>query len=134
MKTLLSMISRIRYLFSRIDRRPVPTVRYSSKGDYIAQGDLNIFAVDAACLTGAKETDNRVLAHSETGHHHVIEGNAVRVLEQDEFVSYLDVQETAKIVHLRSFDTHSTIEVPPGTYRVTRQREYTPEGFRRAAD
>jgi hypothetical protein len=24
--------------------------------------------------------------------------------------------------------------VPPGNYEVRRQREYTPEGFRRAAD
>ncbi len=101
-------------------------------GDYIAQGDLNIFRVDN--MPTLDETPNRVLAHSETGHHHVIEGNAVRVFEQDEFISYLDVQETAKIVHLRSFDTHETIEIPPGQYRVSRQREYTPEGFRRAAD
>lgn len=101
-------------------------------GNYIAQGDLNIFRVDH--LPELKETDNRVLAHSETGHNHVLEGNAVRVFEQDEFVSYLDVQKPAKIVHLRNFDTHETIELPPGQYRVSRQREYTPEGFRRAAD
>ena len=101
-------------------------------GNYIAQGDLNIFRVDT--IPPLTETADRVLAHSETGHHHVIEGNAVRVYEQDDFVSYLDVQKTAKIVHLRGFDTHETVEIPPGKYRVTRQREYVPDGFRRAAD
>lgn len=101
-------------------------------GNYIAQGDLNIFRV--ADIPDIEETDNRVLAHSETGHHHVIEGNAVRVFEQDDFVSYVDVQEPAQVVHLRGFDTHETVELPPGKYRVSRQREYTPEGFRRAAD
>jgi len=100
--------------------------------NYIAQGDLNIFAVDS--IPELAETDNRVLAHSETGHHHVIEGNAVRVYEQDEFVSYLDVQEPAKVVHLRGFDTHAPVDLPAGKYCLTRQREYTPEGFRRAAD
>ena len=101
-------------------------------GQYIAQGDLNLFRVDD--IPEAPETEDHVLAHSETGHHHVIEGNAVRVFRQDDFVSYVDTQETAKVVHLRGFDTHETVEVPPGKYRVTRQREYTPEGFRRAAD
>ena len=102
-------------------------------GNYIAQGDLNLFRVQSI-PDDVPETDNRVLAHSETGHHHVIEGNTVRVFEQDEFVSFIETKEPANIVHLRSFDTHETIEVPPGKYRVTRQREYTPEGFRRAAD
>ena len=104
---------------------------------YIAQGDLNIFAVDAipTGLAEAKPTNGQhVLAHSETGHHHVIDGNTVRVYEVDEFESYLDVQEPSNVVHMRSFDTHETVELPPGQYRITRQREYTPEGFRRAAD
>lgn len=104
---------------------------------YCAQGDLNIFACDRV-PEGLREMQaekgNHVLAHSETGHHHVIDGNTCRVFEQDEFVSYLDVQEESNVVHLRSFDTHETIKLPPGTYRITRQREYTPEGFRRAAD
>lgn len=101
-------------------------------GNYIAQGDLNLFRVDE--IPDLKEADNRILAHSETGHHHVLEGNAVRVYQQDDFVSYIDAQETAKIVHLRGFDTHETVEIPIGKYRVTRQREYVPDGFRRAAD
>lgn len=104
---------------------------------YIAQGDLNIFAVDSipVGLTEKQpENGTHTLAHSETGHHHVIDGNTVRVYEQDEFVSYLDVEKESNVVHLRSFDTHAPITLVPGKYRITRQREYTPEGFRRAAD
>lgn len=104
---------------------------------YIAQGDLNIFGVDSI-PDGLRElkpkSGKHILAHSETGHHHVIDGSAVRVFEQDEFVSYLDVQKPSNVVHLRSFDTHETVNLNPGQYRITRQREYTPEGFRRAAD
>lgn len=105
--------------------------------NYIAQGDLNIFAITqipAGLDELQPEGGQHILAHSETGHHHVIDGNTVRVFEQDEFVSYLDVRETAKVVHLRSFDTHAPVSLPPGQYRITRQREYTPEGFRIAAD
>lgn len=105
---------------------------------YIAQGDLNIFAVNEIPVDLEKAPHNQdgtiTVAHSETGHHHVIEGSAVRVFNEDEFVSYAEVLEPAKIVHLRSFDTHETVELPAGKYRLTRQREYTPEGFRRAAD
>lgn len=104
---------------------------------YIAQGDLNIFSVTniPSGLTEKKaENGKHVLAHSETGHHHVIDGNTVRVFEQDEFVSYLDVEKESNVVHLRGFDTHAPVTLNPGKYRITRQREYTPEGFRRAAD
>lgn len=105
---------------------------------YTAQGDLNIFSCDSL-PNGIKEKSpesdgNHILAHSETGHHHVIDGNTARVFEQDEFVSFIEVKKESNIVHLRSFDTHKTITLPPGKYRITRQREYTPEGFRRAAD
>ena len=104
---------------------------------YTAQGDLNIFAVDTipeGLTEKEPENGSHILAHSETGHHHVVDGNAVRVFEQDEFVSYLDVEKEANVVHLRSFDTHEPVSLSPGQYRITRQREYTPEGFRRAAD
>lgn len=108
------------------------------KPPYCAQGDLNIFSIDSM-PDGLKElnpdNDGRhVLAHSETGHHHVIDGNTVRVFEEDEFVSYLEVAEPTNVVHLRSFDTHQPITLPTGKYRITRQREYIPDGFRRAAD
>ena len=104
---------------------------------YSAQGDLNIFVCDEIPenLKEVKaENGQHVLAHSETGHNHVTEGNTVRVFEQDEFISYLDVTKEINVVHLRSFDTHETITLPAGKYRISRQREYIPEGFRRAAD
>lgn len=106
---------------------------------YCAQGDLNIFACDeipAGLAESVAVDGHHVLAHSETGHHHVVEGNTVRVFmdPENEFESYLDVDEPSNIVHLRDFDTHETIRLLPGKYRITRQREYTPEGFRLAAD
>lgn len=107
------------------------------EGPYTAQGDLNIFECHEipGNLVESK-ADQHVLAHSETGHNHVIDANCARVFNDpdNEFVSYLEVKKTADIVHLRSFDTHTTIRIPPGTYRITRQREYTPEGYRRAID
>jgi hypothetical protein len=99
---------------------------------YSAQGDLNIFSceeIPEGLIEKPPENGKHVLAHSETGHNHVIDENTARVYEENEFVSYLDVEEESNVVHLRSFDTHETIKLPAGRYKITRQREYTPEGF-----
>lgn len=102
-----------------------------------AQGDLYIKMVEeipGGLKEARMENGQYILAHSESGHNHVIDGNCVRVFNEDEFISYMEVARPAQIVHLRSFHTHEPVEVPPGKYRVTRQREYIPEGYRRAAD
>jgi hypothetical protein len=54
-------------------------------------------------------------------------------------VSYLEVIKATDATevllrHLRQQDTHETLKIAPGIYEVRRQREYTPEGWRRAAD
>ena len=41
---------------------------------------------------------------------------------------------TAILEHHRSIDTHEALEIKPGIYEIRRQREYTPQGFRRVAD
>jgi len=104
-----------------------------------AQGDMLITKIGE--LPGGlvdKQLENGVyvLAHSETGHHHVIRPDSARVYEakNDPFLAYMVVEHPARIEHLRSFDTHHPIDVTPGVYRINRQREYTPEGLRRAAD
>lgn len=109
-----------------------------------AQGDLYIRRVDklpVGIKPAAPQCGKFVLAHSETGHHHVVMASpAVLVHDtEDPLVSYLEVIEAtdaaeALIEHLRGHDTHETIRVPPGIYELRRQRESAPEGWRRAAD
>lgn len=107
------------------------------KPPYCAQGDLNIFICDEI-PDGLPELfadkGRHILAHSETGHHHVIDGNAVQVFKQNDFISFIRVIQRSEIVHLRAFDKHTTIGLPPGKYRIARQREYIPEGYRKAQD
>lgn len=109
-----------------------------------AQGDLLIRRIDAVPANAVPmkpESGQFIVAHSETGHHHVIaERPGVQVFTTDDpLVSYLQVieateQTEALLEHLRGFDTHETIAIPPGRYELRRQREYTPEGWRRVAD
>lgn len=109
-----------------------------------AQGDLFISRIDAipAGLALAKTEGGKfILAHSETGHNHVIEQRPnVRMYATDNpLLSYLEVieatdQAEAVIEHMRNYDTHESLAVPPGAYEIRRQREYSPEGWRRVQD
>jgi hypothetical protein len=103
------------------------------------QGDLMFRRIDAVPATGQKsapESGRHILAHSETGHHHVIESRAAdRFIDSmNEFISYLSVSSETTIEHLRDFDTHEAWLLTPGIYEVRQQKEYVPEGFRRAED
>lgn len=84
------------------------------------------------------EDGGYVVAHSETGHNHVIEARpTVQMyrLPDEIYEAFLVVKDAPAVLeHHRSFDTHEALEINPGTYRIRRQREYEAEGFRRAAD
>lgn len=61
-----------------------------------------------------------VVAHSETGHHHVLElaKKQLRVYELDNEL-YLDVGDVGKLVHKKSgTDTHKTHTIAPGKYKI----------------
>jgi hypothetical protein len=108
-----------------------------------AQGDFVIIRVEEYPEgLEEKEAENGkiVVAHSETGHNHVMERTAVKgfkaknAKQAELFELFLLVDKPTTIEHQRSFDTHEALLVPPGRYKIKRQREYTPQGFRKAAD
>ncbi|CAB4162557.1 hypothetical protein UFOVP787_60 [uncultured Caudovirales phage] len=108
-----------------------------------AQGDFVIFRINEipANVEPMKVEGNHiVVAHSETGHNHVMERTHIDAFvpvgtkDVDLFEMFLSVKEPTEINHLRAWDTHETLLVPAGNYTIKRQREYTPEGFRKAAD
>lgn len=108
-----------------------------------AQGDFLIIRIDELPeeVYPCETKDGRyVVAHSETGHDHVMEAENVKMfkveLTDDDavFELYLSVDEDTAIEHLRSYDTHEALNVPPGNYKIRRQREYISEGWRHAAD
>lgn len=109
-----------------------------------AQGDLLIRRIDklpACAVPVQSEKGFHVVAHSETGHNHVIADrpNVSLYTTGDPMISYLqvikatDATETL-LEHLRTFDTHETIKIDAGVFEIRRQREHTPEGWRRIED
>ena len=109
-----------------------------------AQGDLMIRRINKLpdnATPMASEKGVFVVAHSETGHNHVIaeRPNVKLYTTGDPMISYLEVIEATDasetlIEHLRSYDTHEAISIPNGVFEIRRQREYTPEGWRRVED
>ncbi len=109
-----------------------------------AQGDLMIRRIDklpSGLVKATSENGFHLVAHSETGHNHVIADrpNVALYTTGDPMISYLEVIEATDatetlLEHLRSFDTHETIKIPAGIFEIRRQREYTPEGWRRVED
>lgn len=104
-----------------------------------AQGDvmfLRVFEIPKE----AKAEERKgavVVAHSETGHHHAIDEVGVQLmrLERDPMTCYLRIDALhADVVHHRPFDTHETLRLGQGNWMVRRQREYSPEGWRRVED
>lgn len=90
------------------------------------QGDI----LFVACDEGAKGRTvvSGIVAEGEaTGHYHrVVDG---LVFEVDGTLHVVS-DGGATVTH----DEHDTLTLAPGTYRVVRQREYTPEEIRYVAD
>jgi hypothetical protein len=109
-----------------------------------AQGDIllrRIVKLPSGVKPAISEQGKFIVAHSETGHNHVIDDrpNVRLYTGNDPMVSYLEVIEATDatevvLEHMRSFDTHEAIAIPPGIFEIRRQREYTPEGWRRVED
>lgn len=91
-------------------------------------------------VTSKPENGKFIVAHSESGHHHVVDADGVELLERTDDVGeglrvlYMIVENPTTLEHLRSTDTHEPILFNEGIYEVRLQREYTPEGFRAVAD
>lgn len=111
--------------------------------NFAAQGEMYIRRVPEfkeAAEPAKPERGVFILAHSETGHHHVIDAAKVSVMKQTKNVPegmeilQMIVSEPTTVEHLRPTDTHEALFLTEGNWEIRLQREYTPEGYRRVAD
>ena len=110
----------------------------------VFQGDLMIRAA-SRLPDGVKQLGTNVVAHSETGHHHVAVGADV-LGGLDPMVMFLrpdgkhqiDGVPFVDIVHERPTDKHETyrlfFDLPSAVPVIQRQEEWSPEGWRVVAD
>ncbi len=73
-----------------------------------------------------KTVKSEIVAHSESGHHHVLELNkkALRVYQLDN-ETYLDLGEQGNLVHTKTGpDVHSPQTIEKGLYKVFIKNEF----------
>lgn len=104
-----------------------------------AQGDVYFRRVDKMpddVVPVAAEKGRLVVTHSETGHNHVMDADGVTMHRLPDSIMdcFLVVEKPATLEHLRPHDTHESIQFEPGVYHVRRQREFSPEGWKRVED
>ena len=93
------------------------------------QGDILIIRIDSMPQDAAKQA-NRILAEGEaTGHIHELDKG--EVYEKDGTL-YFKVEENSTTT--LNHPEHKAVTFDPGTYKVIRQREYEPRGWRYVAD
>ena len=109
------------------------------KNGLLRQGDVMLVKVRSV-PKGAKfrEADKKrgvVLAEGEvTGHAHTLPSTTVKEYvvpaELGDADRFIVVDKLSQLVH----QEHAAIDVTPGTYKVIRQREYSPVAIRNVAD
>lgn len=95
----------------------------------VRQGDLLIVKVNELPKESTKQ-NHRVLAEGEaTGHKHELDSGDLYEKDGTLFFKVPEEQKTT-LTH----QEHGPITFEPGVYKVIRQREYEPRGWRRVAD
>lgn len=103
-----------------------------------AQGDLLALTVDEWPGGLVRRTGEapEVVAHSETGHHHVARAAGLEVWDDpaDPFTCYLRAEGPITIEHLRPWHTHESVPMQ-SPVRIFRQLEATEDdGWRGVED
>lgn len=77
-----------------------------------------------------------ILAHSETGHHHVLEGTDFQVTENVDGRIFVQIFGDTALAHRKTHDKHRTIVLPPSILERYEMTEYDPrsEAIRKVTD
>lgn len=98
---------------------------YMKKQHAIRHGEIMLVPVANVPVGTTTKHDLFIVGHSETGHHHVLEGK-FEVTETDKQELYFRLFEPAKLVHKKATDQHRTLTIPAGIYQRFHDTEYSP--------
>ena len=93
------------------------------------QGDILFVKIDVLPESLAAKDDGVIALGEQTGHKHLlVYGSLLTDKQNNMFITV--TSELATIKH----EEHRAITLPKGLYRVIKQREYDPEGWRDVKD
>lgn len=105
------------------------------------QGEITVKRTELKRLPqGAKPASDSIAGHSESGHHHVVVGNAQLFHTDDPLVSYVVAKGSWELEHLRTDRQHETLRALADEsegeviWQIGRQREDSPSGWRMVMD
>lgn len=110
--------------------------RMAAQGDVMFIKQPASFRIPEGYKPIPAEKGKYIVAHSETGHHHTVLERGVAYFQDpnDAFTALMEVKEITEVKHEREYHTHEPLLLTPGIYQIRRQREYSPEGYRRVQD
>ena len=100
---------------------------HNGKRIAVMHGELWVRPVDTVPTGKTEQYTRYVAAHSETGHHHVVESKAgMEVTTTEDGKRYLLIRDVSKLFHQKTQDVHETRYLAPGAYELTEKTEYDP--------
>lgn len=92
----------------------------------VLHGELTLIPVADQIEGELKKSKKFILAHSETGHDHVLEApTAFDYVEMGNDRAVV-ISKVATLFHDKTYDVHESITIQPATYRVDEAIEYNP--------
>lgn len=88
-------------------------------------GELLLLPIESADMSAAEPKRNYIASHSETGHHHVIEGDCM-VLEREGQDTLVSISAATEITHKKTHDRHDSLPLEEGIYKLVKKKEYDP--------
>ena len=67
-----------------------------------------------------------IISHSETGHHHVLHGSGIAILERPGKDTLIELQDGGTLVHEKTIDRHHDQPVEEGIWRKVTKRTRNP--------
>lgn len=90
----------------------------------VRHGEVILIPVKRVVGKITKRVKKFIVAHSETGHHHVIESEVPMSVAEKEM--YIELFADSAIVHKKSFEAHKTLPLEKGIYKRYEAVEYDP--------
>jgi|ERR1043165_4182713 hypothetical protein len=92
----------------------------------LRHGEVMLIPVSAIPDGRTLEKGDYILAHSETGHHHVLEGKQFEITELEDGRLFARILSDTPLEHHKTHDKHRTLTIPPSILERYEMVEYNP--------
>jgi hypothetical protein len=101
------------------------TTKGTSMRTPIRHGEILLVPVTAAPKGAIRQVTECIVGHSESGHHHVLESDALfaEIIAANGDL-YVDLDALTPLRHRKTYQQHRELTVPAGAWRVIRKTEF----------